>query len=182
MRIRNFLLACAVFLLLLLLFPSCSRSREVMILSSGKEASVYMFSHSSGIYVEIGEEMMDHLQMISGLADDSLLFELFGQGSFVEVDEKSYEYRMKLLELLCYETDSFSILEALKKFGGDLRKTEFLNTINGLSGSFDDKTLSKLLSNRDRVAEYSLEVVLSKKSSWEDCVDFVNLWADQILR
>lgn len=180
MRIRTLMVVPLVSIILLL--SSCSRDREVMILSSGTEASVYMFSRSSGIYVEIGKEMMDHLHMISGLDDEQMLFELFGSGSFVEVDPQSYGNRMRLLELLCGETGSESVLDALKKFGAGLRKTEFLNTINGLSGSFDDKSLSKLLSNRDRVAEYSLEVVLSKNSSWDESVDFVHLWTEQILR
>lgn len=166
----------------LALFLSCSRQGKVMVLSSPEEASLYILSADSGVHITIDSEAMDEIRRLSGKSETESLFELFGSGEYVEISTEAYQERRDLLELLRHETSSGNVLEALRKSYDDIRGSRYLDMINELSGSFDDRTLSRLMSMKDRVREYEFSTVFSPEGDWEDNKAFIGEWTRRILR
>ena len=101
----------------------------------------------------------------------------------VYVDKNDYLRRDEIFSLLLRVTGEESVLAALNKYGKDLRKTDFINTINELSASFDDERLLDETISAERVYEYSLGPVLSYNiKAYDEVEAFIAIWVEELMR
>ena len=177
LKARSILLTFALAFLLL----SCSSDgRSALVSSEGAE--VYIEEKGSFLMVDIDKDTLSRLCELSAMDCGDVISDLFG-AEVSETDGKSYIERRRLFSLLETETGSADRLSALKKNGKDLRKTEFMNTINELSGSFDDNAELERIINSGSQAEYSLAPVLSENAwDYERVKEFINIWVSEAVR
>ena len=166
-------------LLLLTLLSGCSKEGPLMLMAPD-EAGVWIVTKSGALEIEVSPEDAGMLTAISGKSLEESLDELFAPSECASISREAWDEREALLSLVMKETGCADTLEVLTKYGKELDGTEFMEIMDGLSGSFDDGALSKMLSRKGEARKYSLGVVLSKNSSWPETVDFVREWTRQI--
>lgn len=177
LRLRSSLL---LILLSLLLF-SCSE-RKAMALVSDEGASVYAKNGGTLSEISVDEPSLSYLEDISGMSAEEVISDLFS----VEADYISsdlWNKRCRMISLLERESLSEDYVEALGKYGKDLRKTDFINTINELSSDFDDEELLDWVIDASHHSRYSLAPVLSYNiRDYGEVKAFISLWMEEIMR
>ena len=176
MKIRSLFL-----LSLLLLFSSCSNG-DFSALVSQSEATVYLSDNGKLAMIDVSKEDLDYLKEISGLDSEAVIEDLFDLDA-VLISDEDYERRKEHLNLLLSQTGSEELLDALARYGKDLRKTDFMDTINKLSGAFDDEALLSAIMKAERLGSYSLGRVLSYDiRAYDDVRSFVRVWTEEVMR
>ena len=171
----------ALFLLIVALFSSCSRMENSAIVCS-EEAEVYLAEKGKLVLIEVGREDLEYLEKISNLSADDVIADLFSLDA-VSISDSDYRARKELYDILCRQTGQSRLLDALNKYGKDLRKTEFINTINELSSTFDDEKLLDKAIHADELSQYDLGPVLSYNiKAYEDVKAFIHLWREEVMR
>ena len=176
MRIRLFAI-----IMLTLLISSCSGDRRSALVTDDS-AEVYLASDDKLALIRVDGEDLEYLGKIGGKNPLDTISSLFSLDA-VYVEKDDYIKREELYELLLKQSREDGILQALNKYGKDLRKTDFINTINELSASFDDESLLDDAIKADELYEFSLDPVLSYNiRTYGDVEAFIRVWTDEIMR
>ena len=165
-------LRLTILIILTFLLSSCTKS-DISAIASDDKAEILISSHGSLTLITATGEDISCLEKISGMDGLSTLEDIFS------VDAMT---RDALKALLLKQSGEESIIIALAKYGKDLRKTLFINTMNELSAGFDGKLLDSVLSS-DELHEYSLGPLMPKKNaSYEELKAFIRLWTEEAMR
>ncbi len=175
------------FFLLLLLLPllfSCSSERKAYYLEAESESVAYLVDGSTMVVVHVPRWVMLGYGEYSGLEGVESFESLFGRkaSSYACISDENFMRRSRLFEILRKETGSEDAIHAYANFRKDLRKTDFIDTMNSLSSSFEDGRLAREIRSGTHVYEYDLDSVLSKTAPWDRQKAFLDLWIEAILR
>ncbi len=172
----------AILILLSLFFlPSCSDGMKAALVTED-EAVIYLGNGGKVVSIEVDERTMEYLSEIGKDEPKDVLSSLFSLDA-VYVDKNDYLRRDEIFSILLRVTGEESVLAALNKYGKDLRKTDFINTINELSASFDDERLLDETISAERVYEYSLGPVLSYNiKAYDEVEAFIAIWVEELMR
>ena len=173
-------LRLTILIILTFLLSSCTKS-DISAIASDDKAEILISSHGSLALITATGEDISCLEKISGMDGLSTLEDIFSVG-VVKIEEDDAMTRDALKALLLKQSGEESIIIALAKYGKDLRKTLFINTMNELSAGFDGALLDGVLSS-DELHEYSLGPLMPKKNaSYEELKAFIRLWTEEIMR
>ena len=176
LRIRLFAI-----IMLTLLISSCSGNRRSALVTDDS-AEVYLAANDRLALIRVDDEDLEYLEKISGNNPQETISSLFSLDA-VYIEKDDYLKRKELYDLLLKQSREDGILQALNKYGKDLRKTDFINTINELSASFDDESLLDDAIKADELYEFSLGPVLSYNiRTYGDVEAFIRVWTDEIMR
>ena len=168
-------------LLSLFFLPSCTGGMKAALVTED-EAVIYLGNGRKVVSIEVDEHTMEYLSEIGKDEPKDVLSSLFSLDA-VYVDKNDYLRRDEIFSLLLRVTGEESVLAALNKYGKDLRKTDFINTINELSTSFDDERLLDETISAERVYEYSLGPVLSYNiKAYDEVEAFIAIWVEELMR
>ena len=170
-----------IIVLLSFIIASCSEKHSYAVLSD-EEAAVYFSYGDTFLQVDVSESTLGYLSQASGMSKEDVINDIFSIDA-VMLDNDDYAKRKGLLELLRHESSESSVLSAIKKYSKDLRKTEFMNTINELSYPFDNLNMVKDISKARQVIELSLSYVEeSSTTDYDRIKEHIRIWIDQVMR
>jgi len=176
----------SLILLLLPLLFSCGRFSSISCscLEGESESTVYLGGRKSVVAIRVPGEYLKSYREYSGTEGEDTFSSLFDKRveNYGLVSDGAYSDREYLMEVLRDVTSSPSALVAYSEHRKGLRKTAFADTLNSLSGTFDDGELAKRISSVKRVESHSLERIIPSIDDWAEAREFLLLWVDEVMR
>ena len=168
---------------LLILLISCQSKNSAYYLESESTSFAYIVNSRHAVKIDIDNETLSYLESESGKSGKELFEEVFTIPceSYAYISDDLFNFRQELFNSLKDVTSSSDTLHAFSSFRGDLRKTDFIATINNISSDFDDVGLSKNIKKKTAVNEYHLNNVVSTAHSYDENKRFAIKWVENIL-
>lgn len=168
---------------LLILLISCQSKNSAYYLESESMSFAYIANSRHAVKIDIDKVSLTYLESESGKSGKELFEEVFTIPceSYAYISDDLFNFRQELFNSLKDVTSSSDTLHAFSSFRGDLRKTDFIATINNISSDFDDAKLSKNIKKKTTVTEYHLKNVISTAHSYSDNREFISRWVENIM-
>lgn len=170
--------------LLILLLTSCSGQIKAFYLESDSESEVFLINKEIIAHISLDSSTLASFRSYS-LSEASDSFEkLFGvkSESYGYIPDSAKKEMEDLVGLLAAGVGKEADITTISHYYRDLRKTEFVDTMNELSDSFDYKALLDSIKDGTPIYEYSLEDILPPSAPWEDKMEFLQLWILNAMR
>ncbi len=165
-------------LLLILLLSSCSSSPKAFYLESDSESEVYLINGKTVAHISLDASTLSSFRSYFPSEGVSSFEKLFGikSESYAHITDAADSRMDELVSLLATSVGREADITTISHYYRDLRKTEFVDTMNELSASFDYKALLDSIKDDSIVYEYSLEEILPPAAPWEEKMEFLQLW------
>ncbi len=179
MKTRLFILA----LITIMLLAACSSDKRTGYYLEGEQESVaYLNEGSTLVEIRFTPDDINRMKSESGKEGGEMFSTLFSTKdySYDKVSGDDFDLRTAYYESLAVTSGKDSAIEAIRANYRTLSSSNFIETVDGISGSFDEKAFAKSAGKSKACYSYSFSSISENVGDGE-LENFLSLWLNSAL-